>query len=57
MSRVNLCDAWRIAFNRLLYYASFLEEKSVKLDPADIEVIKQEFIVVSLHWMLVGRHK
>lgn len=49
MSRVKHCDAWQIAFNRLLYFASFLEEKSVKLNPADVEVFKQEFTVVSLH--------
>ena len=47
MSRVKLCDAWQIAFNRLLYYASFLEERPVKLDPPDIEVFKKEFTVVS----------
>lgn len=47
MSRVKLCDAWQIAFNRLLYYASFLEERPVKLDAPDIEVFKQEFTVVS----------
>jgi len=47
MSRVKLCDAWQIAFNRLLYYASFLEERPVKLDAPDIEVFKQEFSVVS----------
>ena len=53
MSRVKLCHAWQIAFNQLLYYASFSEEKSVKLDPIKVEVIKQEFIVVSLHRTIV----
>jgi len=47
MSRVKLCDAWQIAFNRLIYYASFLEEKSVALDAADVEIFKEEFTVVS----------
>lgn len=45
MYRVELCDAWQIAFNRLLYYASFLEEGPVKLDPPDIEIFKQEFTI------------
>jgi hypothetical protein len=47
MSRVKLCDAWQIAFNRLIYYASFLEEKSFPLDANDVEIFKQEFDVVS----------
>jgi len=47
MSRVKLCDAWQIAFNRLIYYASFLEEKSVALDAADVKIFKEEFTVVS----------
>ena len=47
MSRVKLCDAWQIAFNRLIYYASFLEENSVNVDPEDIEIFKKEFAVVS----------
>lgn len=47
MSRVELCDAWQTAFNRLLYYASFLEERPVKLDAPDIELFKQEFTIVS----------
>ena len=54
MSRVKLCDAWQIAFNRLLYYASFLEERPVKLDASDIEVFKQEFTVVSFTTRLSG---
>jgi len=48
MSRVKLCDAWQIAFNRLVYYASFLKKRPVNLDPPGIEVFQQEFTVVSL---------
>lgn len=56
MSRVKLCDAWQIAFNRLLHYASFLEEIPFKLSSADIQIINQEFIVVRFHCMIYGRH-
>jgi len=55
MSRVKLCDAWQIAFNRLLHHASFLEEIPFKLSPADIQVINQEFIVVRFHYTIHGR--
>jgi hypothetical protein len=55
MSRVKLCDAWQIAFNRLLHYASFLEEIPSKLSPADIQVINQEFIVVRSHYTIHGK--
>ena len=47
MSRVKLCDAWQIAFNRLIYYASFVEENSVHLDIEDVTIFKKEFTVVS----------
>jgi hypothetical protein len=46
MSRVEACDAWQIAFNQLIYYASFLEETSVKWGSEDIDFLKNEFSTV-----------
>jgi hypothetical protein len=46
MSRGAMCDAWQIGFNRLIYYASFLEEDAVTLEPSDLEFIKHEFSAV-----------
>jgi hypothetical protein len=47
MSRVDICNAWQIAFNRLLFYASFLEERKIQLELETTELVKQEFTSVS----------
>jgi hypothetical protein len=47
LSRVGVCEAWQIAFNRLIYYASYLEESSVKWDARNVEFFKEQFSAVS----------
>ena len=47
MSRVGVCEAWQIAFNRLIYYASYLEESSVKWDAGDVQFLRAQFSAVS----------
>ena len=57
MSRNGLCDAWQIAFNRLIYYASFLEEDTVRLEDVDVEFFKREFGVVSACFLYAPSEK
>jgi hypothetical protein len=47
LSRVGVCEAWQIAFNRLIYYASYLEESSVKWTASDVQFFKDQFSAVS----------
>lgn len=47
MSRGALCSAWQVAFNRLLYYASF-QEGNMDITGADVEWSKEEFVRVRL---------
>lgn len=46
MSRNEVCDAWQIGFNQLIYCASFLEEDTLNLEASDIEHFKREFEAV-----------
>jgi hypothetical protein len=49
MSRGTLCIAWQVAFNRLMYYASFQEEGCLGISDEDATWSKGEFAKVSTH--------
>lgn len=44
---MEVCYAWQVAFNQLLYYGSFAEEAKDKLEPGELSWCKERFSQVS----------